>query len=379
MKKLSILGSTGSIGTQALEIARKNPNEISVEAISLNKNTELAKKQIEEFRPKLVCVYDEKSARVLKDTLSSERIAKTEIVSEMEGLKAAASYDSADMVLTAVVGMIGIEPTMSAIEAGKDIALANKETLVCAGHLIIDAARRNNVKIYPVDSEHSAIFQSLNGEDANPIEKILLTASGGPFRGYDRKMLSDVRLEDALNHPNWKMGAKVTIDSATLANKGLEVMEACHLFGVGPEKIQVVVHPQSIIHSMVQYEDGAVIAQLGIPDMKIPIQYAFFYPKRMPLDDRRVDFFELSKLTFEEPDLEVFKALKLAYEAMKTGGSMPTVFNAANEKAVRLFMNKEISFLEIADIIESEMKAHKVIENPLIDEIITLGSKIMHS
>ncbi len=386
MKRISILGSTGSIGTQAIEIIRDNP-DLKVVAISGNSNIDLLEKQILEFSPKLVCVYDKNNAETLKMRLSAAKnpdgtsfdISGTDVVHGMDGLMEVASFPDADIVLTAVVGMIGIRPTMAAIEAGKDIALANKETLVCAGHIIMKAAEKHKVKILPVDSEHSAIFQSLNGEGANEPDKILLTASGGPFRGKTREELENADIAQALNHPNWKMGKKVTIDSSTLANKGLEVMEARWLFDVPPEKIQVLVHPQSIVHSAVQFKDGAIIAQLGTPDMKIPIQYAFFYPERRFLAGKRVDLFELGSLTFEKPDIKTFKALKLAYAAIERGGSLPVVFNAANEKAVKLFLDGEIKYLEIGDIIEKEMNMHKVIENPRIDEIIEIGEKIMGS
>ena len=374
MKKLSILGSTGSIGTQALDIVRNN-SDLKVVAISANKSIELVKEQIKEFSPKLVCIFDKEKAKELKKEVSGD----FEIVSGMEGLLKVATFDEADMVLTAIVGMIGIRPTLAAIEAKKDIALANKETLVCAGKIIINAAKENGVKILPVDSEHSAIFQSLNGENKEQLEKIILTASGGPFRGKKRDELLNANVEEALNHPNWNMGKKVTIDSSTLANKGLEVIEAKWLFDVEPSKIEVVVHPQSIIHSAVQYRDGAIIAQLGTPDMKIPIQYAFFYPERRFLGGERVDLFKLKELTFEKPDTDTFKALRLAFDAIEKGGIMPTVFNAANEKAVRLFLNHEISYLEIADMIENEMKSQKFIENPSIDEIISLGNRIINS
>ena len=380
MKKISVLGSTGSIGTQALDIVRSN-KDLKVTALCANNNIELLTRQILEFSPDLVCVYDEKNAdrlfQRLKETdpLISE---KTEIITGMDGLIRAAEYPDADIVLTAIVGMIGIRPTMAAIKAGKDIALANKETLVCAGELIINAAKEYNVNIYPVDSEHSAIFQSLNGEDRAQAEKILLTASGGPFRGKKISELKNVTVEDALNHPNWKMGKKITIDSATLANKGLEVIEAHWLFDMPAEKIQVVVHPQSIIHSAVQFTDGAIIAQLGTPDMKIPIQYAFYYPERRYLGGKRVDLFKLHELTFEEPDMETFKALKFAFEAMKAGGTMPCVFNAANELAVRKFLNKEIGFTDIACLIEKTMDSHKIINNPGLEDIIRTGEEIMY-
>ena len=379
-KFISILGSTGSIGTQALEIIRAHP-ELQVTALSANHNISLLLDQILEFSPDLVCVYDKNNAEQLKESLRTDHpeIAKDlTVVSGMEGLIQAAREEQADMVLTAIVGMVGIRPTMAAIEAGKDIALANKETLVCAGQLIMQRAREKGVHIYPVDSEHSAIFQSLNGESRSEAEKILLTASGGPFRGKTIKALKDVTVAQALNHPNWKMGRKITIDSATLANKGLEVIEARWLFDMPPENIQVVVHPQSIIHSAVQYQDGAIIAQLGTPDMKIPIQYAFFYPHRPYLEGRRVDLFELSSLTFERPDTDVFRALRLAGDALRTGGTMPCVFNAANELAVRRFLNGQIRFLEIAEFIEDQMNAHAVIAHPSLEEIIHIGEDIIY-
>ena len=380
MKYISILGSTGSIGTQALQVIRDLP-DLKVTALSANQNIQLLKEQILEFSPNLVCVYDENNARKLSDELSSEHpelLRKIKITSGMNGLIEAACEETAQIVLTAVVGMIGIRPTLAAIEAGKDIALANKETLVCAGEQIMRSVSEHHVRIYPVDSEHSAIFQSLNGENRDTAEKILLTASGGPFRGKTRKDLEHVTVEQALNHPNWKMGKKVTIDSSTLANKGLEVIEARWLFHMPPEKIQVLVHPQSIIHSAVQYRDGAVIAQLGTPDMKLPIQYAFTCPQRRFLAGERVDFFKLGQLTFEEPDTETFRALKLAYHAIEIGGTMPCVFNAANELAVRLFLQGKIRFLQIAELIEEKMKAHKVIMDPDPDLIIRTGEDIMN-
>ena len=380
MKYISILGSTGSIGTQALQVIREYP-DLKVTALSANQNIHLLKEQILEFLPNLVCVYDENNARKLSDELSldhPEIARKIRITSGMNGLIEAACEETAQIVLTAIVGMIGIRPTMAAIESGKDIALANKETLVCAGAQIMRAVAEHHVRIYPVDSEHSAIFQSLNGENRDDAEKILLTASGGPFRGKTRQELEHVTLEQALNHPNWKMGKKVTIDSSTLANKGLEVIEARWLFDMPPEKIQVLVHPQSIIHSAVQYRDGAVIAQLGTPDMKLPIQYAFTCPRRRFLGGERVDFFKLGQLTFEKPDTETFKALKLAYQAIESGGTMPCVFNAANELAVRLFLQGKIRFLQIAELIEEKMKAHKVITDPDLDQIIRTGEEIMN-
>ena len=378
MKNITILGSTGSIGTQALEIIREHKEELCAAVLTANSNIGLLLEQISEFSPKLVCVYDEKKAEELKGLLKEKGI-NIPVESGSEGLCEAAAFPQSDMVLTAVVGMVGIRPTLAAIHAGKDIALANKETLVCAGHIIMREAGRCNVKIYPVDSEHSAIFQCLNGEPERALHKIILTASGGPFRGYTKKQLENVTVSDALNHPNWSMGKKITIDSATLANKGLEVMEASWLFGVKAKDIQVIIQPQSIIHSAVEYEDGAIIAQLGVPDMKIPIQYAFFYPERPYLPGKRVDLVQLGSLTFEKPDTETFKALRLAFEAIRAAGSMPCVFNAANEKAVALFLKGKISFLEIAEIIESHMSAHKVIEDPDLEDIIHLGEDIIFS
>ena len=372
MKRLGILGSTGSIGTQALEVVRENP-EIKVTALAAGTNVALMEAQAREFRPGLVAMWDEKAARELQVRLADLEI---KVCSGMEGLLEIAVSCEVDVLLTAVVGMIGIRPTIAAIEHGKTIALANKETLVTAGHIIMPLAAAHGVSILPVDSEHSAIFQSLNGEPKNRIEKILLTASGGPFRGRTRDQLGQIRVEDALKHPNWAMGRKITIDSSTLVNKGLEVIEARWLFDVEPEQIQVVVHPQSIIHSMVQYVDGAVMAQLGTPDMKLPIQYALFYPDRRPMNGRRVDFYELSQLTFEAPDTEAFPGLKLAYEALKEGGSMPTVYNAANEKAVSLFLDRRISYLRIPELIEASMRRHKKVENPSVEEILQAEAEV---
>ena len=378
MKNITVLGSTGSIGTQALEIIRDHADALNVCVLAANRNIELLYRQILEFSPELVCVYDEEKAAELCARLRSQNI-NIPVKSKMDGLCSAAAYAKSDMVLTALVGMVGIRPTLEAIHAGKDIALANKETLVCAGHIIMSEAARCGVGIYPVDSEHSAIFQCLNGEAKHALHKIILTASGGPFRGYTQHQLENVTVEDALNHPNWSMGPKITIDSATLANKGLEVMEASWLFNTPASNIQVVVQPQSIIHSAVEFEDGAIIAQLGTPDMKIPIQYAFFYPERPFLPGRRVDFFELGNITFEKPDTKTFRALELAFRAIDAGGSMPCVFNAANEKAVALFLEGKISFVEIAGVIEKYMNAHKVIENPNVEDIISLGEEIIFS
>ena len=367
MKKIAVLGSTGSIGTQTLEITAANPGLIQVEALAAGKNIRLLEEQIRRFRPKIAAVWEEADAARLRLAVAD---LDTEILSGMEGLTAVAVCESAKILVTAIVGMIGIRPTIAAIEAGKDIALANKETLVTAGHLIMPLAKEKGVRILPVDSEHSAIFQSLNGESPKEISKILLTASGGPFRGKIRKDLENVRVEDALKHPNWTMGQKITIDSATLVNKGLEVMEAKWLFGVDLDQIQVVVQPQSVIHSMVEFADGAVIAQLGTPDMKLPIQYALFYPNRRYLAGERLDFFKLGRITFEQPDTKTFLGLPLAYEAAGAGGSMPTVFNAANEMAVKKFVERRIRFLDIYDIISDCMREHKIIENPSVEEIL---------
>ncbi|MCR5656654.1 MAG: 1-deoxy-D-xylulose-5-phosphate reductoisomerase [Butyrivibrio sp.] len=366
-RKIVLLGSTGSIGTQTLDVVRANPEELKVIGIAANRSVDMVEQQVREFKPKYVCMFDEEAAKDLKVKLADMPVT---VLSGMDGLVEISSVPEADTVLTAVVGMIGIRPTIAAIESGKDIALANKETLVTAGHIIMPLAEKMKVKILPVDSEHSAIFQSLNGEPADKLEKILLTASGGPFRGKKREELVDMTVDDALKHPNWDMGVKVTIDSSSLVNKGLEVMEARWLFGTDLDKIQVVVQPQSIIHSMVQFVDGAVMAQLGVPDMKLPIQYALFYPDRMPMSEKRLDFFELSQITFEKPDMDTFKGLALAYEAARIGGSMPTVFNAANEMAVKKFVNREIKFLQIYDMISSAMENHKKIENPNLEEIL---------
>ena len=368
MRNIAILGSTGSIGTQTLEIVREN-NDLNVVSIAAKSSINKLEEQVREFKPDIVCVYDEKAASQFKVMISD---TNTKVVSGMEGLIEAATYKSAELVVTAFVGMIGIVPTVEAIKAGKNIALANKETLVTAGHIVMDLAKKNNVKILPVDSEHSAIFQSLNGENSKEIDKILLTASGGPFRTKTKDDLKTVTLEDALKHPNWSMGRKITIDSATMVNKGLEVLEAKWLFDVDVDNIQVVVQPQSIIHSMVQFNDGAVIAQLGVPDMKLPIQYAIYYPERRYLSGDRLDFGKIGQITFEDPDFEQFKGLELAYESGRIGGSMPTVLNAANEKAVAMFLNRKIGYLEIADIIEYCISKHNTIENPTIEQILEI-------
>ena len=367
MKKIAILGSTGSIGTQTLEVVREN-GDIEVISLAAGSNTELLEQQVREFHPQVVCVYEEEKAREFRERLKDVAVR---IVTGMDGLIETACVPEAEIVVTAVVGMIGIRPTIAAIEAGKDIALANKETLVTAGHLIIPLAREKGIRILPVDSEHSAIFQSLQGNAGNRIQKILLTASGGPFRGKREEDLLNVKVEDALKHPNWSMGRKITIDSSTMVNKGLEVIEAKWLFDVEIDDIQVVVQPQSVIHSMVEYEDGSVIAQLGTPDMKLPIQYALYYPQRRYLPGDRLDFWSLTHLDFEKPDMDTFYGLSLAYEAGRTGGSLPTVFNAANELAVAMFLNREITYLEIVEIIEDCMRAHHNIKSPYLEQILT--------
>ena len=366
MKKIAILGATGSIGTQTLEVVRAN-KDIEVTALAAGSNIDLLEKQIREFSPKIAAVWNEKKAKELKDRV---RDLDIRVESGMDGLLAVATELGAEIVVTAVVGMIGIRPTIAAMNAGKDIALANKETLVTAGHIIMSLAKEKHVRILPVDSEHSAIFQSLNGETGNKIHKILLTASGGPFRGWTREQMKGVQVEDALKHPNWTMGRKITIDSSTMVNKGLEVMEARWLFGVEMDQVQVVVQPQSVIHSMVEYEDGAVIAQLGTPDMKLPIQYALYYPERRFLAGDRLDFAKLAQITFEAPDFENFHGLSLAYKAGRRGGTLPTVFNAANERAVQKFLDREIGYLTITDMIEAAMEHHTVKENPTVEEIL---------
>ena len=366
MKKIAILGSTGSIGTQTLEVVRAN-KDIEVTALAAGSNIDLLEKQIREFSPKIAAVWNEEKAKELKDRV---RDLDIRVESGMDGLLAVATELGAEIVVTAVVGMIGIRPTIAAMNAGKDIALANKETLVTAGHIIMSLAKEKHVRILPVDSEHSAIFQSLNGETGNKIHKILLTASGGPFRGWTREQMKGVQVEDALKHPNWTMGRKITIDSSTMVNKGLEVMEARWLFGVEMDQVQVVVQPQSVIHSMVEYEDGAVIAQLGTPDMKLPIQYALYYPERRFLAGDRPDFAKLAQITFEAPDFENFHGLSLAYKAGRRGGTLPTVFNAANERAVQKFLDREIGYLTITDMIEAAMEHHTVKENPTVEEIL---------
>lgn len=372
MKTIAILGSTGSIGTQTLEIVREQA-DLSVSALAAGRNIDLLEKQIREFKPEIASCLNEEDAKALAVKVAD---TNTRIVYGMDGLIEVATEPKSEVLVTGIVGMIGIRPTIAAIEAGKDIALANKETLVCAGHIIMPLARKMNVNIVPVDSEHSAIFQSLNGEPRKRLEKILLTASGGPFRGKKKSDLENMTLEDALKHPNWAMGKKVTIDSASLCNKGLEVMEAKWLFDVELDQIQVVIHPQSILHSAVMYEDGAVMGQMGVPDMKLPIQYALFYPDRRPMSTGRVDLFKLGSLTFEEPDTETFPGLALAIESCKRGGSMPTVFNAANEAAVRMLLAGQIRFVQIPEIIKACMDNHKIIDNPTVEDILAVEKEV---
>ena len=374
MKNIVILGSTGSIGTQTLDIVRNNKDSLSITALAAGSNVKLMEEQIREFHPAEAVLFDAAAAEELRLKVAD---TSCRILCGMDGLTEAASLESADIVVGAMVGMIGIKPTIAAIRAGKDIALANKETLVCAGHIIMKLSKENHVNIYPVDSEHSAIFQSLHGENPGELEKILLTASGGPFRGMGAVQLKNMTCREALKHPNWSMGPKVTIDSASLVNKGLEVMEAHWLFDVDIDDIEVIVHPQSIIHSMVQYRDGSIKAQLGTPDMHLPIQYALFYPERRFLDGKRVDFFELKSLSFERPDMENFRGLKYALEAAKAGGSMPTVFNAANEAAVRLFLKSKIMFTDIPEIIKEAMDSSEFTENPDIDDILSIEARTL--
>ncbi len=366
MKNIVVLGSTGSIGTQTLEIVRDNA-DLKVVALAAGTNVKLMEEQVREFKPSVAVMWTDEAAKDLKARIADLDV---EVLSGMEGLLEISTHKDCEVLVTAIVGMIGIRPTIAAIEAGKTIALANKETLVTAGHIIMPLAKEKNVAILPVDSEHSAIFQSLQGQPKERLSKILLTASGGPFRGRKREELLDICVEDALKHPNWAMGRKITIDSATLCNKGLEVMEAKWLFDVDLDRIEVVVHPQSIIHSAVEYMDGGIMAQLGAPDMKLPIQYALFYPDRRPMSGKRVNFFDLGSMTFEKPDMETFRGLQLAYDAATIGGSMPTVYNAANEKAVSLFLDRKIKFLQIPEVIESCMQNHKNILHPTVDDIL---------
>lgn len=370
MKKIAILGSTGSIGTQTLEIVREQ-GDIQVTALAAGGNISLLEKQIREFRPGMVSVWEEKKAKDLRENI---RDLDIKVLWGMDGLIAVATEKNAEILVTAIVGMVGIRPAIEAIKAKKAIALANKETLVTAGHVIMPLAKEYRVPILPVDSEHSAIFQCLQGQKGNPIKKILLTASGGPFRGKKRKDLQNIQVEDALKHPNWEMGKKITIDSSTLVNKGLEVMEAKWLFGVALDQIQVVVHPQSVIHSAVEYEDGSVIAQLGTRDMRLPIQYALYYPLRRPLSGEKLDLFALGSLTFEAPDMETFSGLSLAYDAMRRGGNIPTVFNAANERAVAMFLNRKISYPAITEIIGESMESIGFVKEPDVEQILETES-----
>ncbi len=372
MKKGAILGSPGSIGTQTLEIARTN-GDLEITALAAGSNVERLEAQIREFRPSLAAVWAEEKAKELKSRI---RDLDVRVVTGMEGLIEVAEQPESGILVTAIVGMIGIRPTIAAMKAGKDIALANKETLVTAGHIIMPLAEECGVRILPVDSEHSAIFQCLNGENRCELHKILLTASGGPFRGKKKEELREVQVEDALKHPNWSMGRKITIDSATLVNKGLEMMEARWLFGVEPQDIKIVVQPKSIIHSMVEFADGAVIAQLGTPDMKLPIQYALYYPQRRYLPGERLDFWKLGQITFEEPDMENFPGLRLAFDAAAAGGSLPTVYNAANERAVALFLDRKIRFLEIPELIERCMEEHKAVKAPSVEEILQTEAEV---
>ena len=372
MKKIAILGSTGSIGTQTLEVVREN-KDIEVVGLAAGNNIRLLEEQIREFHPKTAAVWSEERAKELREKVKDVDV---KVVSGMEGLIELSVMEESEVLVTAIVGMIGIRPTIEAIKAGKDIALANKETLVTAGHIIMPLAKEHRVSILPVDSEHSAIFQSLQGGQEKALHKILLTASGGPFRGKTKEELANIQVEDALKHPNWEMGRKITIDSSTLVNKGLEVIEAKWLFDVSFDQIEVVVHPQSIIHSMVEYVDGAIIAQLGTPDMKLPIQYALYYPERRFLPGERLNFAKLSQLTFEKPDMETFYGLRLAFEAGRAGGSLPTVFNAANELAVSKFLERKIKYLEIPEIIEYCMQKHTIIGNPSVDEILQTEQEV---
>lgn len=372
MKQIAVLGSTGSIGTQTLEVVRAN-EDMKVVSLAAASNIDLLEQQIREFQPEVVCVYLPEKAQELKQRMAGEPVT---VLSGMDGLTACATVDSAQIVVAAVVGMIGIRPVVEAIRAGKDIAFANKETLVTAGHIIMPMVEKYGVQLLPVDSEHSAIFQCLHGEAGREAAKILLTASGGPFRGKKKQDLEQIQVEDALKHPNWEMGRKITIDSSTMVNKGLEVIEAKWLFHMEVDQIQVVVQPQSVIHSMVEFVDGAVMAQLGTPDMKLPIQYALCYPQRRELAGERLDFWKLGSIQFEQPDLETFRGLALAYEAGRLGGSMPTVFNAANEKAVSLFLDRQIGYLEIAEMIETCMQEHHNIKDPSLEDILAVEQDV---
>lgn len=375
MKEIVILGSTGSIGTQTLEVINNN-KDMHVKALAAGSNTDLVEKQVNKFMPELVCIYDSSKALGLKRRLEAKGNSKTKVVTGMDGLVECATIAGADIVVAAVLGMIGIKPVIEAIKAGKDIAFANKETLVTAGHIIMPMVHKYGVKLLPVDSEHSAVFQCISGKYNNKPARIILTASGGPFRGMKKEALKNITPEEALKHPNWSMGKKITVDSSTMVNKGLEVIEAKWLFNMDFDNIEVVIQPQSVIHSMVEFEDGAVIAQLGTPDMKLPIQYALTYPERRYLPGERLDFYKMSQITFEKPDLETFEGLKLAYEAGKTGGSMLTVFNAANEKAVAMFLERKAGYLDITRIIKECMHKHKNIDNPSLSDILEVEQDV---
>lgn len=375
MKKIAVLGSTGSIGTQTLEIVRERKEEFQITALAAGSNIALLERQVEEFHPKLVSLTNEKDAIELQSNLRRKNIFSTDVVCGMDGLTACACEESAELTVNAVVGMVGILPTVAAIQAGKDIALANKETLVTAGHIIMPLVNEHKVKLLPVDSEHSAVFQCLQGAGKQTAEKLLLTASGGPFFGKTKEELRSITVEQALRHPNWTMGKKITIDSSTLVNKGLEVMEAGWLFSLASEQIEVLVQPKSIIHSMIQFDDGAVLAQLGVPDMKLPIQYALTYPDRLSLGGERLNFFDLQKIEFYRPDMETFRGLALAYEAFREGGSLPTVYNAANEMAVALFLERKIGYLQITEILERAMDAHTKINNPTLEEVLSIEAE----
>lgn len=377
MKKISILGATGSIGIQTLDVVRKSKDKLKIIGVTANSSVEKMKNIIEEFKPKYVAMMNKEASEEIENYCRDNNY-NIEVLAGIEGLNKIASLDEIDIVVTSVVGMIGLEPTMEAIKAGKDIALANKETLVVAGELVMNFAKEKGVKILPVDSEHSAIFQSLRGNDLDTLKKIILTASGGPFRGKKKEDLENITVEEALNHPNWSMGRKISIDSATLMNKGLEVIEAHHLFNCNYKDIQVVVHPQSVIHSMVEYKDASIIAQLGSADMRLPIQYALNYPNRLQEVAKSIDFYEISKLTFEKPDMDTFKCLKLAYEAGERGGLVPTVLNGANEACVELFLNRKIKFLQIAEIIEEALKyfEEEYKKDLNLENIIELDKKV---
>lgn len=373
MRHLSVLGSTGSIGTQTLDVVRMHPDLMTVETLSCGHNIDLCEKQIREFHPRACAVFDKKAADDLKARVSD---TPTKVLSGMEGLIETVTDPHVEIVVTGIVGMIGIEPTIAAIKAGKDIALANKETCVCAGHIIMPLAKKMGVRILPVDSEHSAIFQSLQGRADSRIRKILLTASGGPFLGKTREELSGVTVKEALDHPTWSMGPKVTIDSASLVNKGLEVMEAHWLFDVPAEKIQVLIQPQSLLHSAVEYEDGSVIGQMGPSDMRIPIQFALTFPDHLPSPAQELDFFAAGHMDFQKPDTETFRGLPLAFRALKEGGSQPCVFNAANEWANAYFRRGNIHFLQIYDIIEEAMDHHEVIKNPTVEDLLSIKDQV---